>query len=235
MIELNRIYNEDCLEGMKRIPDGSVDLVLTDPPYKLIGGGRKNTILPSRNTPFTKSGECFATKTLPFADWMPEIYRVLKPSRYAFFMSNDRNMKDLWESCENAGFKFCEVLVMSKNTAVPGCYFYKSCEFILMFRKGAYKKLEFFGTKSVFTVKMPTGKNKNHPTEKPVSMLQEIAEITTKDGNVVLDPFMGSGSTGVACINTGRNFIGFELDKHYCDIANERIRKALAELDKEGE
>jgi site-specific DNA-methyltransferase (adenine-specific) len=68
-----------------------------------------------------------------------------------------------------------------------------------------------------------------HPTQKPVALLEYLIRTYTEEGNTVLDFTMGSGSTGVACINTNRNYIGFELDKHYCDIANERIQKALAE------
>jgi len=67
------------------------------------------------------------------------------------------------------------------------------------------------------------------PTVKPVSLIKYLVTLVTPPNGVCLDPFMGSGTTAIACINTNRNFIGFEIDKHYCDIANERIRKALAE------
>jgi len=68
-----------------------------------------------------------------------------------------------------------------------------------------------------------------HPCEKPLAMMEHIIQASTRPGAMVLDPFMGSGTTAIACINTSRNFIGFELDKHYYDIAKERIQKALAE------
>ena len=68
-----------------------------------------------------------------------------------------------------------------------------------------------------------------HPTQKPEKLLEELIEKYSDSGATVLDCFMGSGTTAIACINTNRNYIGFELDKHYCDIANERIQKALAE------
>ena len=216
----------DCLELMKNIPDGSVDLVLTDPPYKLSSGGRRGTILPTKNTPFSESGECFKNKTPKFCEWIPEIYRVLKPSSYAFIMTNDRNLKEIWELCEKNDLVFCEILVIRKNTAVPSCYFYKSCEFVLMLRKGKYKKLESFGTKTVFDVNMPRGNNKLHPTEKPTCFIEKILIDTTKPGDLILDPFMGSGSAGVACVNTNRNFIGIELDEGYFKIAEERINNA---------
>ena len=65
--------------------------------------------------------------------------------------------------------------------------------------------------------------------DKSIDLMERIVKTSSKEGGIILDPFMGSGTTAIACINTGRNFIGFELDKHYCDIANERIQKALAE------
>jgi len=76
--------------------------------------------------------------------------------------------------------------------------------------------------------KKERGEGNNHPTVKPVSLIKYLVTLVTPPDGVCLDPFMGSGTTAIACINTNRNFIGFELDKHYCDIANERIRKALA-------
>ena len=220
----------DCIELMKEIPDGSVDMVFTDPPYKLVSGGcnSKSTMLKVgvENTPWSKSGECFRVKTPKFSEWVPELYRVLKDSSYCLIMTNDRNMRELWDECLKAGFIFCELLVMSKGAGVPSTYFYKSCEFILMFRKGSYKKLNRYGVKSVFDVKMPRGKDKIHPTEKPVPMIEKIVASLTASGETVLDPFMGSGSTGVACINIGRKFIGIEKDDAYFRIAAERIRKA---------
>lgn len=221
-----KLLHGDCLELMKAIPDGSVDLVVTDPPYKLTPGGRVGTLLPTKDTPFSQSGECFSSKTPDYKAWVPEIYRVLKPQSYAFIMTNDRNLKTLWDVAEKNKLVFCEILVMNKNTAVSSCYFYKSCEFILMVRKGNYRKLEKFGTKTVFDVKMPKGKHKKHPTEKPIGILEKLISDTTAKGECVLDPFMGSGSTGVACVNTGRRFIGIELDEVYYQIAKDRIAEA---------
>ena len=77
--------------------------------------------------------------------------------------------------------------------------------------------------------KYKQGKKQIIPQKKPVELIEEFILLSSQPNQVVLDPFMGSGTTAIACINTGRNFIGFELDKHYCEIANERIRNALVE------
>jgi site-specific DNA-methyltransferase (adenine-specific) len=218
------LWQGDCIDAMNGIPDECVDIIFTDPPYKMVGGGRKNTLLTDTpTTPFSGDGECFNTKTPKFIDWIPIVYQKLQNNRYAFIMTNDRNMREIWDVCENVGFRFCELLVMDKGRGVPSTYFYKSCEFILMFMKGKYRRFNKYGVKTVFNVDLPRGKEKTHPTEKPPRMIEAIISSVTLENEVVLDPFMGSGSTGVAALNTKRNFIGIELEPTYCGIAKQRI------------
>lgn len=138
-------------------------------------------------------------------------------------MTNDRNMREIWYLCEESGFIFCELLVMNKGNGVPSSYFYKSCEYILMFRKGAYRKFNIFGKKTVFDVNMPRGKNKCHPTDKPISMIEDIISSVTSEGEIIFDPFVGGGSTMVAAKKIRRRYVGFELDKKYFDISEKRI------------
>lgn len=227
-MELNKIHNTNAIEGLKQIELESVDLMFTDPPYKLVAGGRKNSLLRNKDddnelSPFTTSGEVFKEPTPKFSDWIPLLYPIMKDSSYIFIMSNDRNLQEVWNECEKAGFIFCELLVMSKSNAVPSSYFYKSCEFILMFRKGKYKKFNKFGQKTVFEVVMPRGKNKIHSTQKPIELIEPILEACSKEGDIVLDPFMGSGSTAIVSLKMKRNYIGFELDNTYYDKSQDRI------------
>ena len=229
---LNQIIEGDCLEVMKGIPDHSIDMLFTDPPYKLTGGGKGSSLLRKpelENCAFTTTGEVFADPTPEFSDWIPLLYRVLKESAYVFIMSNDRNLREIWGECENSGLIFCELLVMDKGAGVPSSYFFKSAEFVLMFRKGGYKKLEVFGHKTVFNVKMPIGENKVHPTEKPIDLIIPIIMACSKEGNVILDPFVGSGTTALAALNTGRFFIGIEKDEGYREIARKRVEQAQAQ------
>ena len=102
----------------------------------------------------------------------------------------------------------------------------KNCEYVLFLRKGDTKYINNIGkSKTVHQFNNIIG-NKVHPTEKPVDLLKFYITNSSNVGDVVLDPFMGSGSTGVACINTGRYFIGIELDEKYFNIAKERIDKS---------
>jgi DNA modification methylase len=228
-LEFNNIYNLDAIEGLKEIPENSIDLVFTDPPYKLVAGGRKNSLLRNNDgeNPFTTTGECFNYKTPEFKEWIPFLYPVVKESRYIFIMTNDRNMREIWDECEKAGFIFCELLVMNKGYGVPSSYFYKSCEYILMFRKGGYRKFEKFGVKNVIDVKMPKGKNKPHPTQKPDEVFIPILESCTKENEVILDPFMGSCMVAKVSERMNRQFIGFEIDNTYLEKNNIIINKKL--------
>ena len=229
MLEINKVHQGDCLELMKEIESGSVDMIFTDPPYKLTAGGRKDTMLHGSIScnvnPFTTTGEVFASKTPEFSSWIPEVYRVAKESAYVFIMCNDRNLQEIWKTCESVGFNFCELLVMKKQNKVPSSYFYKNCEFILMFRKGSYKKLYKFGHSTVIDVNLPRGNQKVHPTEKPIELLLPIIESCSQEGDLIFDPFAGSGSTLIAAKNTKRNFIGFELEQKYYEAAQERLLK----------
>ena len=234
MNEQIKLLKGDCLELMKDIPDNSIDLIVTDPPYKLVAGGvtgklskRITGVCLDHNSIDTKNGNGnFKINNIKFSEWLPDCYRVLKDGGHCYIMVNDRNMQQLLNETETSGFKLLNILVWNKNNAMPNHWYMKNAEFILFLRKGIAKYINNQGSKQCMYFN--NIKSKLHPTEKPVELMSNFIENSTKIGDTVLDPFMGSGTTAIACINTGRNFIDFELDKHYCDIANERIRKALA-------
>ena len=227
MLEINKIYNMDCMEGMKHIEDKSIDLVITDPPYKLVQGGCTNKAVTLKGATNLKSGNVFSYNSIKFSDWIPEVYRVLKENSHCYIMCNDRNLKELLIESENAGFKLLNILVWKKKRHSPNRYYLKNAEFIVFLRKGKAKNINNMGTFQCLEI--DNVENKLHPSEKPVKLMEIFICNSSKSGDTVLDPFMGSGTTAIACINTNRNYIGFELDKHYCEIANERIQKALAE------
>jgi len=217
LLELNKVYNMDAIEGLKLIVPESIDMIFTDPPYKLVAGGRKKSLLRNNEgvNPFTTTGECFKYKTPKFSEWIPLLYPIMKDKTYILIMTNDRNMREIWLECEKAGFIFCEILIMNKSNAVPSSYFYKSCEFLLMFRKGGYKKLEKYGQRNVIDVVMPRGKNKIHPTQKPEEIVRPIIEACSKENEVILDPFMGSCVVAKVAKDMNRKYMGFEIDNTY--------------------
>ena len=224
-----KLYNGDCLELMKNIPDGSVDLVLTDPPYVIEtkGGGicgKDGLVKQFKENHLDEMKNGFDTQVLD------EICRVLKKINVYFFCSQKQIMPLLDYFVKE---KKCNwnLLCWHKTNPVPACgnKYLTDTEYILFFREKGVKVYGEFDTKFTYYVTPSNQKDKKkygHPTIKPIEILQNLIVNSSLENGSVLDCFMGSGSTGVACINTNRNFIGIELDKGYFDIAEKRINEA---------
>lgn len=250
-IELNKIYNMDCLDGLRQIPDATIDLVVTDCPYHIIGGGDckgnytdKNGVTRRRGSGMHKerktaskhvdlggclsdaanarSGAMFDFNDIKFSEWLPEVYRVLKDGTHCYIMINARNLCELQNEAEKVGFQFQQLLVWLKNNTTPNKYYLSRTEFILMLRKGAAKNINDCSMSNVLSVPNIL-RTKLHPTEKPTSLMRVLIEQSSKVGDVVLDPFMGSGSTAIAAKDCERSFIGFEIDPKYYNISQKRL------------
>ncbi len=236
MIELNRIYNEDCLEGMKRIPDKHVDLIVTDPPYKITArgnGGNSGGMFQKKEV---NNGKVFKNNEIDIQDWILELYRVLKDDSHCYIMTNNKNIGHYLNVICESPFHYVKNLIWVKDNKIMGQTYMSQFEYIIMCRKGKHKRINNCGTSDVLYYKNKKTKDSAektiHDTEKPVELMQILIENSSVENDIVLDPFVGIGSTVIAAINTNRNYIGFELDKHYCDIANERMQKALAEKER---
>lgn len=219
-----QIFNDDCLKIMKDIPDGSIDLVVTDPPYKTITGGDcngKNSERPKGM--LSGNRKLFKNQNMKISDWIPEVFRVLKNGSHCYIFTNSLNLKEMLDESDKTGFKLHNLLVWEKNNCTPSQYYMKNCEYILFLRKGKAKWINNIGeSKTVHKFNNIIG-NKNHPTEKPVDLLKFYINNSSSLEDTVLDPFMGAGSTGVACIETNRKFIGIEIDDSYFEIAKNRL------------
>lgn len=208
MIELNKIYNMDCLEGLKLIPDNSIDLVLIDPPYGInyLSNYRKE-----KHEKIVNDNVLFIT--------LEELWRVLKNDGAIFcFYSHKNPLID--EKVKNT-------IIWVKDNWTAGDLegdFGNQYECIAYLPKKDFK-LKSKRYSNVWNFKRTL--NNLHPTEKPVSLLKRLVESGSKENDLVLDCFMGSGTTAVACKQLNRNFIGFEISKEYCDIANERLSKEI--------
>ena len=221
---VNLIFG-DCIEKMKGLQDRSIDLVVTDPPYKTISGGDsngKNSVRPkgilSGNRKLFKHQNGVLVE-----QWMPELYRILKDGSHCYIFTNSMNMREMLNAAYDSGFRLHNILVWEKNNCTPSQFYMKNCEYILFVRKGKAKWINNIGSsKTAHHFDNIIG-SKQHPTEKPVDLMKFYIENSTNFGDIVLDPFMGSGSTGVACVETGRSFIGIELDSEYFQIAKRRI------------
>jgi len=216
-----QIFNEDCLEGMKKIPDGSVDLICTDPPYCVgtTSNGLKGSWLDNNLIlPFFKE---------LFSEWQ----RVLKDGGHIYINTDWRTYPFLYPLIQNY-FVMRNLIVWEHGLMRPGNWYRGSHEFIIFGTKG--KSLRNFncGDRDIWRIKPQVSElcpNRIHQSQKPVELCEKIIKNSSAESETVLDCFAGSGTTAVAAINTGRNFIGFELDEHYFEVSQKRINEALAQ------
>ena len=247
MIELNKIYNEDCLEGMKRIPDGSVDCVICDLPYGTTA--------------------CAWDSVIPFDKLWEQYNRIIKPKGNIVLFASGRFVFQLYNSQPN---KYRYDLIWKKTkcgSPLTAKYMpLKMHEHILIFGESSavynpqmtygstpYKKdynhaygiknAHRYGIKGVHTdnhgERHPISvqefqqkwrrQDQLHPTQKPVELIQWLIRSYSNNGDTILDNCMGSGTTAIACIKEKRNFIGFELNKEYYDKACKRIQLEMAQ------
>ena len=217
------LYNDDCLEVFKNIEDESIDLICTDPPYKKVQGGCTNhavTLKGALREEMAK-GTFFKHNEIKFENWIPEIYRVLKNDTHCYIFSDDRNLNDILTIGKKVGFKLLNILTWKKTKHCPNRYYLKNSEFIVMFRKGRAKNINNMGTYQI--LEFNNVEKKVHPSEKPLDLLETLISNSSNMGDVVMDPFMGSGTCGVTCKKLNRNFIGIELEEKYFNIAKGRI------------
>lgn len=212
------LWHGDCLELMKNIPDNSVDMVLTDPPYGM------NYQSAWRTDP-KKRFKKITGDTKPFVWFLHDAYRVLKDDSCLICFTDWKNQEAFKFAIELAGFKVKSQVVWDRMHHGMGDLkgsFAPMHDIAWFATKGNFK-LKGKRPKDILRHKRLGGHEINHPTMKPIGLCEEMLESLTGRDDVVLDCFMGSGSTGVACRNLGRKFIGIEKELNYFEIAKERI------------
>ncbi len=249
-----KLYCGDCLEVLKRLPAGSVDAVVTDPPY---GHNNNNGDLIHRRE--VALGRLPSGEDSPpgrpiandgpeandlFRRVLPEFARLLKPGCCCCCCccgGGPDPQFARWSLWLDEVLDFKQMIVWDKGPMGMGWHYRRSYETVLVAQKPGGKCRWFDRTNRIENIIRPgqgirkiIPKASDHPTVKPVELAKHFIRLHTKRGQTVLDPFMGSGTTGVACVQTGRNFIGIEIDPEYHGIAKRRIaearkaRKALA-------
>lgn len=234
---MSSIYNGDCLLEMHKIGNASVDLILTDPPYNL------GNFMINRSTNLSKMRENFFANAgwdnLEFDEWvermdmfLKEAARVIKIGGSMIIFMAIIKVETIIKLAEKYGFYYKTTGIWHKLNPMPrnmNLHFVNSTEAWIYF---TYKKKtgtfnndnkmvhDFIETSVVSNGEKKAGK---HPTQKPIALLEHFVKLLSNEGDLVADPFMGSGSTGIVCKKLNRGFIGIELDKEYFDIAKKRI------------
>ena len=218
-MELDRIYNDDCLEGMKAIPSGSIDLVLTDIPYNKVN--RESNGLRNLDKESADVGNFSLTELTK------SICDKTKGSVYMF--CGTEQVSDIRRTMIECGLS-TRLLIWEKTNPSPmnGDKIWLSGIECCVFGKKSGATFNEFCQNTVF--RYSSGERDIHPTQKPVKMFRRFVLASSNEGDTVLDPFMGSGTTAIACIKEKRHFVGFELNKEYYEKACKRIQAEQSQL-----
>lgn len=218
-----QVITGDCLDVMREMEPGSVDAVITDPPYAIMGGGSSTA---GRNT-----DEVYDTQFYEawFREVAIEVYRVLRPTGAMWWTSDWRGALAADRGLSRIGaykskMRLVGVGVWDRGGLGMGYALRKTYECFCLAVMPDWKRIST-NTPDVWRFPWtPGNRSGDHSAEKPVPLFKRAIELV--GGATILDPFCGSGTTGVACMQTGRNFIGIEIDPGYADIARQRIARA---------
>lgn len=210
----------DAVEWLAELGDESADLVITDPAYESLEKHRKTGTTTRLKNSKSSSNEWFSIfGNDRFPALFREVFRVLKRDRHFYMFCDAETMFLAKPLAEAAGFKFWKPIVWDKVTIGMGYHYRARHEFILFFEKGK-RRLNDLGIADVITARRVFN---GYPTEKPVSVSEVLIGQSTRPDELVIDPFVGSGSTGVAAVQLGRRFLG-------CDLAAEAVTAAAARI-----
>lgn len=229
-MRLNYIDNIDCLEGLKEVPDNSVDLIVTDPPYGI--GIKSQGGATSKLNPWAD----ICNASLWYTAWMKECKRVLKADGALWSFINWRYLPTLMKAGLDTQWSMESVLIWDKCWIGPGGHkgLRPSYEMVALYAMPDFT-IKDRTLADIQRFKWASYKPTGHPAEKPVDLIRWIIQASGKtDGAVIIDPFMGSGTTGCAAVREGCSYIGFDMDPNWVEKAMDRVeteKQAAAEAE----
>lgn len=220
------VFQKDAVEWLISLADNSVDLIITDPPYESLEKHRKIGTTTRLKQSKSSSNQWFQIfPNARFEDLLCQLYRVLKPNRHCYLFCDQETMFVIKPIAEKMGFKFWKPLVWDKVSIGMGYHYRARHEYILFFEKGK-RKLNNLGTADILTCKRV---NRGYPTEKPVPLLRTLIAQSSMQGELVIDPFFGSGATLVAAAQLDRQYCGNDISptahEHFASRASECVLK----------
>ncbi len=219
------LAQQDAVAWLRQFDDSSVDLLITDPPYESLEKHRAvgtTTRLKKSKASSNKWFKIFPNKR--FAELFVEVKRVLRKNAHFYLFCNAETAFFAKPLAEQCGFKFWKPLVWDKRKIGMGYHYRARYEFILFFEKGK-RKLNNLGVSDIIEVPRI---HRGYPTEKPVAVSEVLVQQSSRPGELVVDPFCGSGSAGVAAVTHGRNFLGCDICDEAIDVSRSRIARAGA-------
>lgn len=210
----------DAVEWLRALPDASVDLVVTDPPYESLEKHRAIGTTTRLKHSKASSNDWFTIfPNSRFPELFSELYRALKKNRHLYLFCDPETAFVAKPLAEQAGFKFWKPLVWDKKRIGMGYHYRSRYEFILFFEKGK-RKLNDLGVADIIECPRIHG---GYPAEKPAEVSEVLLRQSTIEGELVIDPFMGAGSVGVAAVKLGRRFAGNDICAEAVEIARRRL------------
>lgn len=204
-------------------------LIVSDIPYRTISGG--NVI--GKDGPgkhgqptgmlLNNDGKNFRHNDTPIESYAADLFRVLKSPGHAYVMTNEFSRRRVEDALLAAGFRTHALLVWKKNICTPNRWYMKNAEFTFLVRKGPARRINNVDSMVCHEFRAAPSGNRDHPTEKPVDLMRFYIENSSQPGDLVMDPFMGAGSTGIAAVVCGRRFLGIEIDREYYAAACRRM------------
>lgn len=252
-LELDNIYNMDCLDGMDKLNDNSIDLIITDPPFAIDFKAHRSNYNRTQSRVLTGYNEIAASGYLDFTrNWMQKAHRVLAESGSAFVFSGWNNLKDILIAADECGFITVNHIiwkyqfgVVCKRRFVTSHYhclflckddakrkFFNSARYQAQDRSENGGSLRYLDLEDVWLIKREYWHgDKKTPTKLPSELIEKILAYASEEGDVVLDPFLGSGQVAVVSKLNKRRYIGFEIVEEYYQFASERLEKDLYRID----
>jgi site-specific DNA-methyltransferase (adenine-specific) len=222
------------IDDVEKLMNGEkADMVFTDPPYRVISGGNKHGREIWNNTSLAKNdGKIFEKNDLKIEDVLPLIHSFTVENCHIYIMVNFLNLSDYLNKVGEV-FDMHSLLIWEKGHGLPNKWYCKNIEYTIFARKGEAFNINNMG--SMTCHKVAHDKDKVHPTQKPVSLVSFYIENSSRNSQLVFEPFLGSGSTLIACEKTNRKCYGMELDPKYVDVVIKRFeqysgKKATLEL-----
>ena len=248
-LDFNRIYNMDCVEGMERLPEASVDLVITDPPFAIDFKAQRSNYNRTGSRVMEGYNEIKASDYGHFTfRWMKGVHRVLKNSGSFFVFSGWNNLKDILIAIDDLRFTTVNHIIWKYQFGVVCKQKFVTSNYHCLFVCKDDKKRKFFNSVRFGGDEQAEGGgslryrdledvwvipreywhgDKKTPTKLPSALIEKILAYTSKEGDVVMDPFLGSGQVAVVAKMLKRKYIGFEIVKEYFEFAQERLEKGV--------